>query len=333
MNHTILTRVFILGAGFSRAIIGNDCPLKENLYDKVADELPEEIKCKLCKFGVKDIELALTYIDLEILYKPNNKSLVQNRRNVEDRIYKIFEKMMPKSESDYTPAAKKFVDLLKKNDTIITFNYDTYLETLLWLKKKWSPAGGYTKYVGNLLLDETENEKKYMNIEILKLHGSLNFKKGDYLDNPKKFYIGLEVNEKFFPKSYQHFGIIKGEEPYIVLPTYLKISWPKEILFLWHTAYERISEASDILIIGYSFSEADSFSHMLLSHIRYDKNPKKRKIFIIDPEAEKIKEKMEKNILIAPEYIEEYIDWNILSGRLEDQIDKLKSKVYNTSSS
>lgn len=346
-----LETVFILGAGFTNAILNKNKfnpPLLKDLSLKVTNELRNKFKKELdglLKVYYDDnryvsleenIEIFLTYLDLLIAAENDSgkkENLERLRNNVEEIIVNELKKLNPQKMDDYNEdVVNKFLCLLRRNDTIITFNYDTCLETLLWLNKKWSPNEGYFEdddYFSRII-----KNKELLNIQILKLHGSINFVKADYYNThgkdanyQYKFHIAPQINDSIFPGINANHDLIGSKGSYIIAPSYFKVFGGNYRIYqLWQKAYKALSNAFRIVIIGYSFPEADVMSKMLFNFVGKEINLDiiKCRIIIVSPEAEKIWNEIRQYILID----EEYINKVILNGKLEDKIDELKDKIF-----
>jgi hypothetical protein len=192
--------------------------------------------------------------------------------------------------------------------TIITFNYDLVLERALFQRligvyDKCSFDGIILRYhyqgikdqcyriedaqyfVQNLLDDDFhyeggtqlricgENElKKPIIIEILKLHGSLNFPK--LIDNKNGAYqppTNLVTN------------------PFIVPPISNK-SISNNIEGVWKSALERLNTAKNVVIVGYSMPRTDIYMQYFLK-AALGPNRDLNKITVFDPELFKNSEK------------------------------------------
>jgi hypothetical protein len=78
---------------------------------------------------------------------------------------------------------------------------------------------------------------------------------------------------------------VGDHEPYIVPPTHNKLSYHLEIRNVWHQAAAAISEASAVIVIGYSLPANDQFvrSFLGLSTISKNRFPE---FVVIDPSSQ-----------------------------------------------
>lgn len=319
--------VYLLGAGFSSAITNGRAPLTTELGEKLNETFPTEIKEKF-NFATGNIELFLTKLDLEVLHlkqlKQDCSKLKEIREKASREIVDIFatKKLfcLENGEIKIPKSADRVCKILfRKNDTILTVNYDCVLENILFVQKKWSTIGGWSKFRFN---QDNENRDKKLNIEILKLHGSINFVLVATLDGNKFDHNNLQlkwfVDKELFPNCYETTSWEEEIVEYIVLPSYLKHFEYSKIVSLWREALLRVQEADKIVIIGCSLREEDYLLRFLISFIS-----QVAKIIIIDPLAESVKDKLIKSISVKPDSV------CSINHRIEDITDEIANQIYN----
>jgi hypothetical protein len=174
---------------------------------------------------------------------------------------------------------------------IITFNYDTLIDDLLYKK---------FKNYGHLYFDSISPKRnsrsrvKYKYPLLLKLHGSINWRciKSEY----QKIFASPIENKKSstttFNTSKCHFideiWIDKKIEnpgndifPLIIPPIPDKpITNVAIFKYLWSYAFEYLTECEEIVVSGYSLPETDTLATSLFS--KFD-NTKLKKVVIVDP--------------------------------------------------
>jgi len=265
-----MNEIFILGSGFSKAINEN-MPLTNNLKKDIETE----------------IKSTNTYVNWEIY-----NSLIENKNinDFEEVISLLFQNFPWKSEEEQSyfysifltfskflaiiikekqesynyktnPFLKKFIDYLKKNQSIIiTFNYDTILETAAspTLGPIMSPNEYYkmpiTKLVDRIASGATAKYSEDI-FRLLKLHGSINwYHSGQRLNQPLQVYLEIgypwEEDEKIAKKDLY---------PLIIPPVFDKTGFMNLnfINVIWRDAKEYLCNANRIYIIGYSIPDAD----------------------------------------------------------------------------
>lgn len=191
---------------------------------------------------------------------------------------------------------------LRRNDYLITFNYDVLIENALLEIGKWSPVGGY--------FGVNQFRSAYKNIDkifpenspckILKLHGSINWVKEGVLpdiNNPPVITFHKWDSSPFFPKYEKILGEKpSGNSPTWILPSYFKTFSRNSFIFaIWREAQKIFAHARRLVVLGYSFPEEDSPSQLLLASL-----PDDCSILIVNPEGDAIKKRMN-NILRSPD--------------------------------
>jgi hypothetical protein len=166
--------------------------------------------------------------------------------------------------------------------TFITFNYDTALD--------------YSLRFHNIPLKyclEMETKKETA-IKLIKLHGSLNWRKCPNPQCGKINFAPIKSQTIHSTKGYvniQHPTIIKCEcdasfssvMPFIVPPTMSKGEHHKELGNVWATAAKEMEEAENIFVIGYSLPENDLFFRYLFALGTVGKGHLKR-FWVFDPD-------------------------------------------------
>lgn len=320
--------VYLLGAGFSNALTDGKAPLTGDLGKKLENSFPDEIKQRF-NFVQDNVELFFTKLDLEILslkqLKQDCSKLEEIRRKASREIVNIFATKqlfcLENGKIKIPESADRACKILfRKNDTILTVNYDCALENILFVQNKWSTIGGWSKFRFN---QDNENRDKKLNIEILKLHGSINFVLVATLDGDNFDYNKLQlkwfVDKELFPNCHETTSWEGEIVEYIVLPSYLKQFEYSKIVSLWREAVFKVREADKIVIIGCALREEDYLLRFLLSFVNQSS-----KIIIIDPSAENIKNKLLKIVTVNSLNIEP------INGKIENIADDTVKNIYDS---
>lgn len=300
-----MNQVFLIGAGFTRAVteavIDKKAPLTDEIMPKLdLSGFPEIIEDYEETFP--NIEQFITQLDLKCLrFDKNNESLSKRlneiRDNIVEQIVRMFDVDVLSVDSlDNFPILKKFIDSVPAHSTILTLNYDCILDQGLWLNNRWHPGGGY--YTSSFPCSDDENKKKY-NILLLKLHGSCNFRNSSLGDNE---YPVVEINDKIFPGIHSSHGAIQDSGPHVLVMSYLKIPH-NGIMQLWRKALEALTNADKLTIIGCSLRDEDTFLKFALYHFRMKENIGNFAIEIIDKRIDNCKniEAKIKNLVAYPD--------------------------------
>jgi hypothetical protein len=175
----------------------------------------------------------------------------------------------------------------KRSVAIITFNYDMALDLALYFNNTLVRYG----------LQQGERPDA---IPLLKLHGSLNWARcagctevvpwylSDYfsryrwsLDQDRRF-VWLPIASNF--KTLRHGEHTVQNEPMIVPPTWNKAHHHQEISRVWSFAARELSEAENIVVIGYSLPQSDMFFRLLYALGTVASAPLDR-FWVVNPDA------------------------------------------------
>lgn len=165
---------------------------------------------------------------------------------------------------------KKFAELLSQtnyNNSIITFNYDMAID--------------YALYRAGAIVDYCLDENNTKGFKLLKLHGSANW---DECKNPNcKKILPLYLHEfygrnipkvhddelKFIQIPFSSFlnriphhkcdNPLTYNTPLLIPPTWNKTDYHWGLSKVWNQAAQELFEAVNIVVIGYSLPETDSF--------------------------------------------------------------------------
>ena len=170
--------------------------------------------------------------------------------------------------------------------SIITMNWDSILEKEIYkLCREFNKGKTRMKIYPDLCFyDYSYNEsdtrivsthikaKKYKNIKLLKLHGSINWL---VCPNCKRIYVDYDDNiaiyelstERICPQCEKIFDEkenIPQMHSILIMPTFLKDLNNLQLRNIWHNAFIDLTEAGKVVFIGYSFPDADFEMRYLL---------------------------------------------------------------------
>jgi len=159
------------------------------------------------------------------------------------------------------PTHGAIVDFMKqhKNTSIITTNYDGCMDEAL-LRNEIPIKGTITG----------ENENNPDAIQLIKMHGSINWAYCDSCQDVREFDL-LELKEAYEKDrfSYPVMGICKNcgglRRPLLVPPLSFKFLMFPNLIDIWNSASQSIQDADYLIIVGYSFSEADTYITKIIS--------------------------------------------------------------------
>lgn len=201
--------------------------------------------------------------------------------------------------------------------SIVSLNWDSLLEdSIYWCINKIDARGridiDYCCYITPLVesIPHTPSTKQkalgIFNFKLMKLHGSANWL---WCPNCNRLFTGVGGNDsvwdlyvkerkcRFCGEQYSKSSgssSIRAPilQPFFISPTYVKKFDSPHIQMTWHNAFLDLSEATDVIFIGYSLPEADYHVRNLLRRsIRKDTN-----IFVVLTESARQKRNTPKKL-------------------------------------
>lgn len=286
-------RVFVLGAGFTRAFIP-DAPLVDDYYN--LEELTSRYKDFIVAsriLGVEvnagrgrlNIERLMTRLDGSMPYDSENDA-DQLRMLLADLLRIVVSRLREATEgNDWHRAEMAALAgyCLKNGVTCITFNYDEAFDRALWEVEKvdrveqaqrpyWHPDGGYGFFCkpsdscvgqGPVVMDR-------VGLLLLKLHGSLNWrpKRGT---RPPYAIDDVVHHETWLPRTRNYLLNVEAieahlaPEPFLVPPVLMKSALVNQpiLRLVWSLAYDELRKAEEVVFVGYSFPTTDIAARFL----------------------------------------------------------------------
>ena len=243
--------------------------------------------CNEWSIHYTDLESILTFIDSNLI-SPLHTELVVNHERVDSfkespywsgidlkeirSCIQTYVYLSLDSNCHTKESLGKFIDQLNIGDTIVSFNYDLVLDRALFKKRIWKPKDGYGATFQRFpnISNDDNNESQIL---LLKLHGSLNWENGtegstvlSWFDDKRKPYFDGYAEVKPPPFDYQ--GKYTGRW---ILPSYIKPLNSELFISLWKKAHDALTNAEQVVVIGYSLPDADSTSRLLMASTRIDK--------------------------------------------------------------
>jgi NAD-dependent SIR2 family protein deacetylase len=170
--------------------------------------------------------------------------------------------------------------------SIITTNYDgcmdeaiiragmkpkTYIEEGLWIK-----------------VDDNIEDLEKIQVDLIKMHGSINWSYCDSCQEVKEFDL-LFLKETYDKDklSYPVMGLCKNcgglSRPLLVPPLSFKILMFPKLIDIWNSAREKIEKAEYLIVVGYSFAEADTYITKIMARSMAMKDNQKMIVVNTDP--------------------------------------------------
>ncbi|MEK7396644.1 MAG: hypothetical protein AAB116_06875 [Candidatus Poribacteria bacterium] len=306
-----MSKLFILGAGFSKAVFPDEMPLMKDLadcieaeLDKFPDKFPKDSAYR--KFMKdKDVEGLMTYLHQEIPWKPDydikyDEGLLLTLLDcIGEYITKCEEKAFqkPKQPPDW---AKQFVRYLHEKElTVATFNYDTILERL---SKELKPEkieqsdsnidirGIYQIPISPLSLRASIGVAlgdmgivSLNTYRLLKLHGSINwfFARDMNFPGVPVYCVGFREN----PNDIEYKINMAGLKPLIIPPVAEKAPFygNQLVKILWAELKKAVDDADEIYCVGYSLPKSDYTTQIFFKTVI---NKVGRKVYIVNRESD-----------------------------------------------
>ena len=288
--------VYVLGAGFTKAFLP-DAPLLKDYYDMA--QLAERFDRSIYAGGLIDLErnrLGDGRIDIEHLlsrldsYIPYDfeRGGTSELALLRTEVLRMFVDRLNLTKQgcqigdDLLAVARHCVS---KRVTCITFNCDDFLDEALWkvaetdralTKPNWHPDGGYGFYCRSsqfLVQDSAGRSMDATSMELLKLHGSLNWRvrrghPAPYtIDSIVHHEPWLRVEGRIAEASLKSIEDHLQPEPFMIPPTLAKtlLSEQPILRLVWNKAFMALQSAEQVVFIGYSFPATDFAADVLLT--------------------------------------------------------------------
>lgn len=282
--------IFLLGAGFTKAAYP-DAPLNAELAEAIISNGGKTIAKYRDKYNTKDIELILTKLDLDAI---NSKELRCERSNIEAEISYYFSQYRYTNVDSVPPDWFQIFahKILSDHDSIISLNYDCFLEGALDSFGVWTPNGGYAR-IHNPLSDALPKNSR--NIKIFKIHGSENFVESR-VDLGKRSQTGIcfQIDGSIYPVSAAHTHFGGGADqprPYIIAPSFVKI--PHVDMTAMMLDLLKLAEtARNFVIIGCGMRPEDNYLWLILTRFLNKILDNRNRLILLGPSSAEISKRI-----------------------------------------
>ena len=284
-----MSDVFLLGAGFSRAVSAQMPDLQE-----MSEVLRDRVKCPPRAGSLtKNVEQLMTYLSQPHpwLAEPDN---LENRAAFLRLTREIGSLLEDRTRKAVTESCPEFLQALvnywhETQAVVITFNYDTLIERAI---QHIEPEPGDHLAPENIYPTPMEDPRRGSAIvgptsrtsfKLHKLHGSVNW-----------YYSGASTyfGETIYSVPVAKWGDLDNrierqaqeaasdKVPLIIPPTTEKVGYfqHETIRLIWSKAGEALSSANHLYCVGYSLPETDLSIRFLLKSLL----PEKTKLSIVD---------------------------------------------------
>jgi len=301
----------IFGAGASRGALANISdvppPLDRDFFD-IANQLTGHGTPRLAKRVLDDVwqlygrtngvGLETYYRDLETraiigeFAKTSNqpKNWRKRQKELEELIRRVYVHTTVHNIQAVAVDPKKsqnhetILNELMAGDTIITFNYDLVIEESFFSAELWNPIDGYgiettgkTKnWTRRWLTDKGYTDGNNSKIQLLKLHGSLNWESSSY---------GIRLKPRPYLVSTRK-GKTRFEKVSILAPGWNKQINKNPYKKFWRAARLHLEKCNTIIILGYSLPETDLLAQSLLAEVVRTRTARKnflKQLHLADP--------------------------------------------------
>ena len=291
-------RIFVLGAGFTRAFVPSAPLLNDDYYgdelEKKFREFPHASRILALersrnREGHIDIERLMTRLDGRMPYDSEQRAEEEIGLLLRE-VKRCFVRRLEEARGGQRHAEEleAFARYCLNNGiACVTFNYDDFFDQALWEIKRvesegrielpyWHPDGGYGFYCKPSIVcirDVSTYMDELVSILFLKLHGSVNWRIRRGFPHP--FSVDAIVHhEEWFPYPP---GLVEPDtetielhlerESFIVPPVLLKSALVEQPILglVWSLAYEELAKADEITFIGYSLPITDLAATFLFS--------------------------------------------------------------------
>jgi len=307
-----VNRVFILGAGFSKA---TGMPLSSELTKKLVDTVFtrndvrddgnfwwwfRDISERIKRINQIDTELLLfpdfepffeyTKYDIEYCRMQQKESkAIKFLSWIQELENKLVGVLIQNQKHADISAISEFSYSLEQNDVVLTFNYDTILETSLSsFSEPWNH--------GFSIEDNSE-----ASIPILKLHGSIDWwmkSDNDKFDHSTKLFERTECDEVLYRVSdldeadrcFREFIDSTSTSDYARpgiagLGAYKPLSKLAGSGEVWRNANFSLKYAKEVYIIGWSASTFDTMARFYFCSMLNQREEPPSRIVVIDPKV------------------------------------------------
>lgn len=323
VSKTMTKSIFLLGAGFSRAM-KSEMPLLADLTEKIAKT---EIGARYSHLG--SIEEILSYLSQSLPWE-NQSTYLRKKADFIDitrLIGELIVSLQGPEKINFSKPALAFAEHIRKTEAhILTLNYDTVIEQIV-------------QSIGDVHIDEmypislppadtrdgaglfahypTANVPT-----IYKLHGSIN-----YFYSGAESYFGETIyyshESKLTRNARKEKKDIDDKVPLIVPPTFDKTVYfnNETIRTIWRLASERLASATRLVVIGYSLPISDL---MMRSFLKASAKSIKE-LVVVDPNFEvsnqfkKLLNIAEANLIDGAECFEHFVEKYCFSDLADDK--------------
>ncbi|MDA8213041.1 MAG: SIR2 family protein [Clostridia bacterium] len=269
-----MSRVFLLGSGFS---VAAGAPLSREVLKKIFARDSKTFEVAQLEtwldrhlfhnrsHGCQQADFEEVISRLE-LFEHYSEPASKDRRLLEAKVNLLLKEfislLQPDKLRDKLSCYDSFARKLRPGDLILTFNYDLVVERAL---ERNNLGVDYQLFLPGSPLDRESTAIRFqLRIPVIKLHGSINLVFCTRCYSVREASAGaLLCNQCRNPDR----SLAKESStlrPFLIAPTLFKSYSLPDLRRIWYTAYNCLSRAQELIIIGYSLPAADILTAQLL---------------------------------------------------------------------
>lgn len=167
--------------------------------------------------------------------------------------------------------------------SIVTTNYDGCMDEAIL-----NAGMRLRTYIDDEAIFLKSEDAEKTPVDLIKMHGSINWAYCDSCQEVNEFdLLFLKETYKENKLSYPVMGLCKNcgglSRPLLVPPLSFKILMFPKLIDLWNSAKEKIEKADYLIVIGYSFAEADTYITKIIARSMSRNNEQKMIVVNTDP--------------------------------------------------
>lgn len=325
--------VFILGAGFSKPLglplMGNFIEKAQEMYEKEADQLPHFKK--VLDF-IKDASYTKNFFDSDltnieelysILEMEKYVGVAPSKSDYSQFIIDVIQKSTPRLEPYNADLPGNWYEFIFGSNAVWRL-YGDFVMNLLSLSA--SPIIKDNKFAGINFSASKDHNYEYTIISLnydMILENALQFICGSAYMDKGRFYFSHNHAEIFQLNLAKIHGSVSDGE--IIGPSWNKGLQGPKLTTAWKIAFEALSTANHIRIIGYSLPETDSYIKYLLKYA-FMQRPFLRSLDVLclDDKNDTVKRRYERFILSNK--------LRFVNKSVEDYFGQLRKELRNAAS-
>jgi hypothetical protein len=238
------------------------------------------------------------------------------RQELDDFLSLLFAVLAALDKGSSSPTGyDRLVQTLEPGDTVITLNYDTMIDSAL-VRAGWDPKAGYELVGGKKKVTwgsaRAPQATRLADVSLLKLHGSLNW----WVRGSRSTLSNVFSKKPVIvtaPRVNERAGMIRQ----IIPPIYGKVFGHAHWRALWKAAFNALSDAEQLVVVGCSIVDTDYHLQALLRRAIKERRKSGKALEAILVDRVRIRRRWQRVLRGASA---QYQAYNTLEGFLTDGI-------------